>query len=87
MGIQAALIRAIADFPQAVLDAADKYEPYVVSRAVINVCSCFNKFYYELRIMDDDSAVRNARLALTDAARTVISTGLRLVGLNAPERM
>ena len=37
--------------------------------------------------MDDDSAVRNARLALTDAARTVISTGLRLVGLNAPERM
>lgn len=86
-GYSAALIRAIADFPQAVLDAADKYEPYVVSRAVINVCSCFNKFYYELRIMDDDSAVRNARLALTDAARTVISTGLRLVGLNAPERM
>ena len=86
-GYSAALIRAIADFPQAVLDAADKYEPYVVSRAVINVCSCFNKFYYELRIMDDDSAVRNARLALTDAARTVISIGLGLVGLDAPERM
>ena len=81
---QSKLVRVVEG---SVLDAADKYQPYVVARAVINVCSCFNKFYYELRIMDDDSAVRNARLALTDAARTVISTGLRLVGLNAPERM
>jgi len=37
--------------------------------------------------MDEDTAVRNARLALTEAARTAIRTGLFLVGLEAPERM
>lgn len=82
-----ALVKAIAEFPSAVSEAAEKYEPYIVSRSVINVCSCFNKFYYDNRIMDENEGVRNARLALTDAARNVIKTGLYLVGLEAPEKM
>lgn len=82
-----ALVKAIAEFPTAVSEAAEKYEPYIVSRSVINVCSCFNKFYYDNRIMDENEGVRNARLALTDAARNVIKTGLYLVGLEAPEKM
>lgn len=52
--------------------------------AVIEVCACFNKFYYENRIMDDDPTVRAARLALTDAARLTIRNGLYLLGLEAP---
>lgn len=82
-----ALVKAIAEFPTAVSEAAEKYEPYIISRSVINVCSCFNKFYYDNRIMDENEGVRNARLALTDAARNVIKTGLYLVGLEAPEKM
>ena len=83
----AALLRAIDSLPGCVKQAAEKYEPYLISRAVIDICSCCNKFYYDNRIMDDDTAVRNARLALTEAARTAIRTGLFLVGLEAPERM
>ncbi len=82
-----ALVKAIAEFPSAVSEAAEKYEPYIISRSVINVCSCFNKFYYDNRIMDENEGVRNARLALTDAARNAIKTGLYLVGLEAPEKM
>lgn len=82
-----ALVKAIAEFPAAVSEAAEKYEPYIISRSVINVCSCFNKFYYDNRIMDENEGVRNARLALTDAARNVVKTGLYLVGLEAPEKM
>ena len=55
--------------------------------AVIAIASAFNKFYYEQRIMADDEAVRAARLALTDATRSVIAIGLGLLGLSAPERM
>ncbi len=83
----AALLRAIDTLPEAIRQAAEKYEPYLISRKVIEICSCFNKFYYDNRIMDDDAAVRAARLALTDAARTAIRVGLFLVGLEAPERM
>lgn len=81
------LVKAISALPDVVLAAADKYEPYLVARAVIDICSSFNKFYFDCRIMDDDPAVRQARLALTDAARQSIRNGLYLLGLEAPERM
>ncbi|MEG1547487.1 MAG: arginine--tRNA ligase [Clostridia bacterium] len=83
----AALVKAIAVFPDAIQTAASKNEPYIVARATIDICATFNRFYYDNRIMDDDAAIRNARLAITDAARKVIATGLYLVGLKAPERM
>jgi arginyl-tRNA synthetase len=83
----AAVIAAIAAFPDAVHEAMEKNEPYLVSRAVMAVCAAFNKFYYEQRIMADDEAVRTARLTLTDATRSVIRTGLYLLGIGAPERM
>ena len=82
-----ALLTAIEAFPNAVQSAAEKYEPYVVSRAIVAIASAFNKFYYEQRIMADDPAVRNARLALTDATRQVLKNGLNLLGIQAPERM
>ena len=86
-GESRALLAALAAFPDAVAEAMDKNEPYLVSRAVMAICQAFNRFYYERRIMADEPNVRNARLALTDAARRVIAIGLYLVGLKAPERM
>ncbi len=82
-----ALIAALGAFPEAVREAAEKYEPYLVSRAVMQICQTFNRFYYEQRIMTEDAALRNARLTLTEAARDVIAIGLNLIGLSAPERM
>jgi len=82
-----AVIAALGAFPDAVLDAMEKNEPYLVTRSIIAICAAFNKFYYEQRIMADDAAVRQARLALTDATRKVIAIGLGLLGIAAPERM
>ena len=83
----AALLKAIAAFPEAVRQAAEKYEPYVVSRSIMQIANAFNRFYYEQRIMADDEALRAARLALTDATRQVLKNGLNLLGITAPERM
>ena len=71
----------------AVLAAAEKNEPYIVSRATMEVCTAFNKFYFCNQIITEDAGVSAARLALTDAARITIKKGLYLVGLQAPERM
>ena len=81
------VVRALNDFKRAVREAMEKYEPYLVSRAVVAVCQAYNKFYYENRIIGEEPAVETARLTLTAAAKSVISTGLFLVGLSAPERM
>ena len=83
----AAVVAAIGAFPDAVVEAMEKNEPYLVTRAVIGICAAFNKFYYEQRIMADDETVRQARLTLTDATRRVIAIGLNLLGIAAPERM
>lgn len=85
--VSAALVAAIAAFPGAVHNAMEKNEPYLVSRQVIAICQAFNRFYYEQRIMADEPALKNARLALTEAARQTIRNGLYLLGIEAPERM
>ena len=82
-----ALLRLLSRFPDVIREAADKYEPSMVTRAVTDIAQAFNKFYYEHRILDGEPAQSAARVALTDATRQVIKTGLYLIGIEAPERM
>ncbi|MBQ6173623.1 MAG: arginine--tRNA ligase [Clostridia bacterium] len=81
------LLRLIGRFPDVIREAADKYEPSMITRAVTDIAQAYNKFYYEHRILDGGDAAAAARVALTDATRMVIKTGLRLIGIEAPERM
>ena len=82
-----ALLRLMSRFPDVIREAAAKYEPSMVTRAVTDIAQAYNKYYYEHRILDADPAGTAARVALTDAARRVIKIGLYLIGIEAPERM
>lgn len=82
-----ACLRLIGRFPDVIREAADKYEPSMITRAVTDIAQSYNKFYYEHRILDDAPGAIAARLALTTAVRDVIKTGLYLIGIEAPERM
>ena len=82
-----ALLRLISRFPDVIREAAAKYEPSMVTRAVTDIAQAYNKYYYEHRILDGEPAQAAARVALTAAAKTVIRTGLYLIGIEAPERM
>ena len=82
------LLLLLSRFPETVRDAADKYEPSFINRAVTDLAKAYNKFYYEHRVLEDgDPAGTAARLELTEAVRNVIRTGLDLLGIEAPERM
>lgn len=81
------LLRLLSRFPDVVKDAADKYEPSMITRAVTDIAQAYNKFYYEHRVLDAEPSTSAARVALTRAARDVIKTGLWLIGVEAPERM
>ena len=80
-------LRKLGRFPDVIKEAADKYEPSMITRAVTDLAQAYNKFYYEHSILDDDPAVAAARVALTRAMKSVIKTGLYLIGIEAPERM
>ena len=82
-----ALLRLLARFPEAVDEARERNEPFMVTRHTTQIAQAYNKFYYEHRILDDDPAATAARVALTRAARDTIKTGLYLIGIEAPEQM
>ncbi|MBR0463601.1 MAG: arginine--tRNA ligase [Clostridia bacterium] len=81
------VLRQLDRFPAVVREAAQRYEPSLITRYSVILAQAFNKFYYENRILDDDMGVRAARLELTRATRQVIAEALRLIGVGAPERM
>lgn len=79
--------KLLHSFPDAVLRACEKNEPYIVTRHTLEIAKAFNRFYYEHRIIDEDRQKTAARLALSSCVKQVIKTGLWLIGVEAPERM
>lgn len=68
-------------------DAADKYEPSVISRYLVDLSQAFNKFYHDNPIIVEDEGVKAARLTLVKAVNSVLVKGLALLGISAPEQM
>jgi arginyl-tRNA synthetase len=81
------LVKAIYGFPDAVREAGEKYEPSIVTRHIVDVAQAFNRFYHDEQVLVDDAGERAARLALVYATKQTIATGLRLLGVEAPEKM
>ncbi len=79
--------KVINEFPDKLAEAADKNEPYIIARQIIEVCKAFNKFYNENNILNSEDNVKNARLKLVFAVRNVLRDGLDLLGVSAPEQM
>ncbi len=81
------LAKLIYRFPEIVLDAGEKYEPSIVTRHIVDIAQSFNKFYHDEHILVDKEEEKKAKLLLVYAAKQTILNGLRLLGMEAPERM
>ncbi len=81
------VLRQIQQFPEIIRDAQRKNEPSIVTRHIIDIAQAFNRFYHEHPILVEDEELRKARLAVVFAVKQVISIGLGLLGIQAPERM
>lgn len=81
------LVKTLSQYPDKIVDASNKYEPFIITRHLVNVCQAFNKFYDENNIKNSEADLKNARLALVYATKTIIANGLYLLGINAPEKM
>jgi arginyl-tRNA synthetase len=89
------LIKQLGEFPAVVRRAADAHAPHVLCEYLETTAAQVNSWYHagnpnrspELAVLSPDPALRQARLLLARGIRTVLRNGLRLLGLNAPERM
>jgi arginyl-tRNA synthetase len=82
------LVLTLARFPDVFLDAAENLRPNAIADYVNTLADKFNRFYTKLPVIKAESAgLSDARLALVDATQIVFRNALKLLGIEAPERM
>ncbi len=90
---ETALIRAMVEFPSLLEDICKALEPHRLTYYITDLASQFHKYFHlgtkrpEYRIVNNDPILTQTRLFLAEAVRIVINNGLRLLGVQAPEKM
>lgn len=79
--------KALYSFPEKIKEAAAKYEPSVLSRNLMDIAQKFNKFYHDNPILNSEEDVKQARLLVVRAVQIVLTCGLAILGMEAPEQM
>ncbi len=81
------LMRKMADFTDLIAGAARDRAPFRLTHYAQDLASLFHSFYTNCRVIGEEEAVEQARLALADSARIVLGLTLNLLGVSTPERM
>jgi len=81
------LLNALSEFREVVAICVNTLEPQHLTTYLQKVAMAFHKFYTLQRVISDDLALSEARLALVKAVQIVLANGLALLGISAPERM
>lgn len=81
------VIKLINSFEQKLQDAANKFEPSILARYIMDLAQAFNKFYHDNPILSSEENLKNARLFIVFAVKTVIASGLNILGINSPQQM
>ena len=81
------LLRAIADVPGLIADAAELRAPHKLTHAAQGLAATFHRFYTECRVVSDEAALTQARLWLSSATKQVLANLLGVIGVSAPESM
>ena len=81
------LAQRLAEFPEMVRTAAGELAPHAVAFYLRTLAGEFHSYYNAERILVEDEALRDARLALCAAVRQTLANALALLGVSAPEKM
>jgi len=82
------LIQTLDRFPEKIEASAKEFSPAHVANYVYELSKLYNKFYHEESILKaDDVAIKNFRLKLSKVTATTVARGMKLLGIDVPERM
>ncbi len=82
-----AVIRQVVKFEKIVKSAADDFSPNIICNFLFELAQSYNFFYNNNRIIQEDEGIKERRLILTAAVCQILSNGLSLLGIGAPEKM
>jgi arginyl-tRNA synthetase len=81
------LIKTLAMLPDKIIASAESYRPSILARYLVDVAREFNRFYHNCPVLSSEGELKHGRLLLIGATRQVISNGLALLGIVAPDEM
>lgn len=80
-------LKLLYSFNDVITQSAEKNEPSILSRFLIDLGQAFSSFYNEHHIIEENKNVQDARLALTNACGITLKIGANLLGIEMPDRM
>jgi arginyl-tRNA synthetase len=82
------LIVSLSQFPEIIQTSAAGYSPAILANYLYELAKAYNKFYHEKSILQaEDEQAKQFRLQLSAASGKVIKKGMKLLGIEVPERM
>ena len=81
------VLKLLYSYPEVLRNAAEKNEPSILSRFLIDLSKAYSSFYNENKIMVDEKEVQDARVYLTYMVNLVLKNGASLLGIQMPEKM
>ncbi len=82
-----ALLKSLSQFPDVMEHTLATLEPQVIVQYLQELATHFHKFYTACQVVNAAQDRAQARLALVEATRLLLANGLKILGINAPERM
>lgn len=81
------LMQMLSQYPELVASACQALAPHMVANYLKELASALHSYYNDTKFLVEDADVKQARLSLITATRTVLRNGLGLLGVSAPEKM
>ena len=81
------LLKKLEQFPQIIENSRTALEPQTIATYLYDTANSFHKFYSDCRVITEDIDLTQSRIALIKGVKIVLSNGLSILGITAPERM
>jgi arginyl-tRNA synthetase len=82
------LMKRISQFPDAVKEAGTNFSPAVIANYCFELAKEYNQFYHDHPILaENDTNIRDMRLLISATVGKIIKNGMKLLGIEVPDRM
>ncbi len=85
---ESCLVQLITEFPAVVRQSGEEFSPALIANYIYELVKEYNQFYHDFTILKEENpSLKQFRLVLSETIASIIKTGMRLLGIDVPERM
>lgn len=81
------LVVTLSKYPQRLHQTAERHEPSILARYLLELAQAFNRFYHHVKVLAGEKSEQAAKLQLVEAVGATLGRGLHLLGLQTPEEI